>query len=105
MTDVITDTYLFEVEIKQHADLKVKNVQIPEIVESSTPFTISYQVINNGETDTCWGHIVDKKTGYEITNSKWQETIQLGETKTFTFEIPGIGDKFTGAIEVGYYRE
>ena len=57
MVDVITDTYVMEITIIEHADVHILSVDAPECVEYNEPFTISYVIQNDGETDTCFGRI------------------------------------------------
>ena len=101
MTDHITDTHTLTISVIQHANLQIQNVQAPTSVEIGDPFNVSYEVINNGATDTCWGHILDGTT--ELTGSRWEDTISSGAIKSVTYSFTnGITEDKTITIETGY---
>jgi len=102
MVDVITDTKTVTVEIIQHADCLIQNIVAPSAVESGEPFDISYDCVNNGAQDTCYGQM--KSLGTLIPGSRWDETLGSGAVVTKTVTIPGITDSTTYTIEVGYTK-
>jgi len=104
MVDIIQDTHQFTISIIIHADLSITNVVAPTSVESGTPFDITYDVVNNGSTDTCFGHIIDNSDSSTIVGSRWEDSIDAGETKSVIFTHPGITEDLTSTIEVGYIK-
>lgn len=107
MVDIITDSYDFTVEVIQHGDLAISNVIHPTIVEPGETFMVSYDVTNNGATDTCFGKImsIGPSEETEIAGTRWQETIPAGTTKNFSPTITGRATNLVARIEVGYYTE
>lgn len=105
MVDYITDTHNLIITIIQHGNLQISNVVAPSEVFENEEFVISYDVTNNGGTDTCWGHIMDTGQQVEIPNSKWQQAIPAGELQHFDTTVPGRSEDLHATIEVGYYTE
>jgi len=103
MVENPTDTYEFTITVIQHADLSILNPVYPSTVESGVDFTIEYDVVNNGNEDTCYGKILDLGTSNPISGSEWQDTISAGATehKTITV-VGGITSDLSAKIEVGY---
>ena len=107
MVDHITDTFDFEIEVIQHGDLVISNINFQTPVESGSPIKFSYDVTNHGGQDTCWGHIVNTNTTpfNEIAGTRWQEIIPSETTKHIEINLPPIASTLHGKIEVGYYTE
>jgi len=103
MTDIITDTHEFSISIILHADLQIQNVVYPSTVEIGEDFDIEYDAYNTGETDTCWGHILDGVN--ELAGSRWEDTINAGATKHVVHTVSGgISEDKSYTIEVGYTK-
>lgn len=85
---------------------EIQSTNIPDIVDPYTEFTIEYTVINTGESDTLWGHIINTNTGVEIPNTFWSQTFDKNETKTIQTQFSGgIGNTLYGKIEVGHMED
>jgi len=105
MSEVITDTYEFTVEIIQHGDLVISNVVAPNQVDPGADFTVEYDVTNNGTNDTCFGYIKDIDSDNEIAGTRWQQGLQSGQTQHFYATITGRATALNAQIVVGYYTE
>ena len=99
MVEVITDSKTITITIIQHANCVIENLVYPEYVESGESFDITYDVTNNGETDTCYGKLYDANGDIDT----WQETIDTGATVSKTVTL-SITDTFNGTLEVGYVK-
>lgn len=98
MTDYPTDTYELTITIIQHGDLAVMNVDAPAQVEANTPFVIEYDCINNGETDMCYGRLIEDGSDVD----RWDDTINAAATKHVVVNMPGRATTLNATIEVGY---
>jgi len=111
MTDHITDRYEFTVEVIQHGELAIANVEFPSPVEPGQEFVVAYDIINNGERDTCFGYIGDLDNVDEdgnptvIANTRWQDTIPAGSEKHVESTITGRATDLHAVILAGYYTE
>jgi len=104
MEDIITDSYNLEITIIEHADVQILNVIAPDSVEANEDFEITYEIRNDGESDGCFGRIIDTVTDSEIANSRWDEDIMTNETRTKIVTIPGSDVVLNLRIEVGYVK-
>jgi hypothetical protein len=104
MTDIITDEYNLEITIIEHADVQILDVVAPDCVEANEDFEISYEIRNDGETDSCFGRVIDTVTNSEIAGSRWDETIMSGSNMTKIVTIPGSDVVLNLRIEVGYVK-
>ena len=99
MADIITDTKTLTITVIEHGDIQITNVTAPPAVEMGEPFDITYTIVNNGNTDTCYGII------QAFGDSRWDETIDAGATKTKSYTVAtGIDDTLNTTIEVGYTK-
>jgi hypothetical protein len=101
---VVTDSYTMNIQIIQHGLAKIVagSVVYPAApVEINTPFTISYQVRNDGAIDTLYGHLLVGIT--ELANSAWtQANVPAGTVISKTYNHPGITASTTIILEVGH---
>lgn len=102
MTENITDTYNFTIDVAQTGNLIISEVVHPDIVEPGVAFDITYNVTNTGGTDEFYGYIVDAATDTEIAGTRWQATLEEGDILPCTATISGIATKLNGRIVVGY---
>lgn len=104
MVDIITDTYVMEITVIEHANVQLLSVDAPECVEYNEPFNITYNLQNNGEADICFGQLVDADTGALISNSRWEMEIPSGNTVNKVVTVPGITTAVNLRLEVGYMK-
>lgn len=100
---VITDSYTMNIQIIQHGLAKIVagSVVYPASVELNTPFTISYQVRNDGAVDTLYGRLLVGVT--ELANSAWtQANVATGAIISKTYNHPGITVATAIILEVGH---
>jgi len=106
MVDHVTDTYTFTVEVVQHGDLNISNVEFPSPVEPGEEYIVGYDIINNGGSDTCFGFIGDvDNDNMEIAGTRWQQSIPSGGEQHFEATITGRPNNLHAKINVGYYTE
>ena len=104
MTEIITATKEFSVQIIEHADLVIQNFNAPTEVESGEEFEVSYDAYNTGASDTCFGRIIDVDTDSEIVNSYWTNSVNHESAHTSVVVIPGSTTQRNLRIEVGYIK-
>jgi len=103
MTEIITDTHQFTINVIQHPNVEIINTIIPTEVESGDQFTIEYEIKNNGASGNCWGHIKDVDNDTILAGSEWTGSMNTDDVLTKTFVVSdGITNPFNGKIEVGY---
>lgn len=99
---VITDSYTMNIQIIQHGIAHiVLPVTYPTVVESNTPFDITYTTKNDGAvSDTLFGHLVSG--GSELENSAWTQVVAAAGVVVKTYHHPGITVETSITIEVGH---
>jgi hypothetical protein len=104
MTEIITDEYDIEVTIIEHSKLQIIHVTAPDCIEENEEFTVEYEVKNDGETEYCFGRIIDSATGFEVPGTRWEEKIPSGGIIKKSVRIHGQDVVHTLKIEVGYLK-
>lgn len=104
MPDVITDTYEISIGIIAHGAAEISNVVAPTEVEADEPFTIEYDVTNNGETDSMFAQIKNTADDIVFEGTRWDEEIPAGEEVHKIAQMPGISAPLNAIIEAGYTR-
>jgi len=100
MADITTDTHTLMVTIVAHGNVSVGNVVAPPQVFTGDAFVITYDAVNNGGTDACYGKLIDNADSSII--DEWEETIESTMTKSVTINHAGITANLDATIEVGY---
>ena len=101
MVDILTDSKTVTVTIIQHANCVIQNIIAPTAVELGESFDISYDCLNNGATDTCYGQVFNVTV---IPGSRWDQNIPASGSVTKTTTVTGITGDTTFTIEVGYSK-
>lgn len=101
MTDHMTDSETVTINVVAHGDLQITITNAPTQVFVNTPFTITYDVVNNGGDDNAYG--MAKVGGVEQSGTRWDEMIASGATvsKTATVTLTTTGSQDV-IIEAGY---
>jgi hypothetical protein len=106
MTDHITDTQEFVIQVIHFGNLDITNLVAPmTIVEGDGTQVISYDVTNIGSEDTVYGRAYYTETQAEIPNSRWELDMTNGsvQTKTFSVPAPKVTDTTIGITIVAGY--
>jgi hypothetical protein len=75
------------------------------MVEAGEDFLVTYDVLNNGGTDTCFGYILDVDSETEFPNTRWQAEIPSGGQSSIESTLTGRTTPINARIVVGYYTE
>ena len=106
MTDVIDDQEYFSVIVTTPPPAegtgRIENLTYPSQVESNTPFEVSYDCFNDGETDDMWGHLMDTDAVTEIDGTHWNENIPGGSPKHVVHTFEGITTDLHVRVEAGH---
>ena len=104
MIDIITYTLTISVDIIEHANVLIQDVTVPDVVEASEDFIVSYSAFNEGNIDDCYGRIIDTDTNGEIVGSYWTQTLGTSANRVCSVTIPGKSTTYNLKIEVGYQK-
>ena len=101
MTDIMTDSESFTIEIRAHGNITIENFSAPAVGWNGEDFIITYDAVNGGGQDTCYGKVIDDATGTVL--GRWDDTITEGSTRpcTHTLNISESGFKNL-TVEVGH---
>lgn len=100
MVDIQTDSRTITVEIREHANLVIQNLDVPSFSYMGNDFVIEYDVLNQGGEELCYCKVLDED-GNQL--DRWENTIVSGDTQHIqhTINIPNAGN-ITLVIDVGY---
>jgi len=102
--DVVTDTHEFAILVVEFGAAEIQNVVVPTPpIHVNTPFDISYDVVNTGETDILQGHLKDHE-GLILPGSEWEQEVPAGETlsKVCTHNGFSVSGSYSMTLEVGH---
>lgn len=101
MTDVVTDEKSFTVEIVLIGNAKISNLSYPSNIRRGENLIIEYDCTNQGDRDTIYGVIVNQDTNTPYEGTRWERTMESGETAHITSTIANVQDSIHAKVIVG----